>query len=172
MLFENLTCTLSLRNIYFGFLFPKTRQHLRFNLLFGPKGHFGLLKDINISFFLHSFLCTSPILSLLSLLHVHHYTQQVPKQTSAAMFYLHLSYLISCSTAGTKINLWSPFNWYKIAKNERVLLLTLFPKHFKLLWKISSWEQVQNGRNPSNTSCFQENSITIVYADLIQICPT
>ena len=33
-------------------LFSKTRQHLRCNLLFGLIGHFGLLKDVNISFFL------------------------------------------------------------------------------------------------------------------------
>ena len=36
----------------FFFLFSKTRQHLRCNLLFGLIGHFGLLKDINICFFL------------------------------------------------------------------------------------------------------------------------
>ena len=33
-------------------MFSKTRQHLRYNLLFGLIGHFGLLKDVNISFFL------------------------------------------------------------------------------------------------------------------------
>ena len=35
---------------FFDLLFSKTRQHLRCNLLFGLIGHFGLLKDLNISF--------------------------------------------------------------------------------------------------------------------------
>ena len=38
------------------------RQHLRCNLLFGLIGHFGLLKDIIISFFLSSF-CLKPMIS-------------------------------------------------------------------------------------------------------------
>ena len=38
------------------FLFSKTRQHLRCNLLFGLIGHFSLLQDVNISFFLSFFL--------------------------------------------------------------------------------------------------------------------
>ena len=33
-------------------MFSKTRQHLKCNLLFGLRGHFGLLKNVNISFFL------------------------------------------------------------------------------------------------------------------------
>ena len=37
---------------FFDLLFSRTRQHLRCNLLFGLIRHFGLLKDINISFFL------------------------------------------------------------------------------------------------------------------------
>ena len=37
---------------YFFGLFSKTGQHLTCNLLFGGIGHFGLLKDVNISFFL------------------------------------------------------------------------------------------------------------------------
>ena len=37
---------------YFDLLFSKTRQHLRCNLLLGLIGHFGLLKGVNISFFL------------------------------------------------------------------------------------------------------------------------
>ena len=40
---------------FFDLLFSKTTQRLRCNLLFGFIGHFGLLKDINISFFLLSF---------------------------------------------------------------------------------------------------------------------
>ena len=47
-----LSTFLLLSNIYFGLLFSLTRQHLRCNLLFGLIRHFGLLKDINISFFL------------------------------------------------------------------------------------------------------------------------
>ena len=41
-----------LSNIYFGSLFSKTRQHLRCNLVFGLTVHFGLLIDVNMSFFL------------------------------------------------------------------------------------------------------------------------
>ena len=37
--FDNLTCTLQLSNIYFGLLSSKSRQHLRFNLLFGLIHH-------------------------------------------------------------------------------------------------------------------------------------
>ena len=37
---------------YFDLLFSKMRQHFRCYLLFGFIGRFGLLKDINISFFL------------------------------------------------------------------------------------------------------------------------
>ena len=37
-------------------LFAKKRQQLRCNLLFGLIGHFGLLKDVNISFFLVIFV--------------------------------------------------------------------------------------------------------------------
>ena len=33
-------------------MFSKTRQHLRCNVLFGLIGHFGLLKDVDNSFFL------------------------------------------------------------------------------------------------------------------------
>ena len=36
-------------------MFSKTRKHLRCNLLFGLIGHSGLLKDVNISFFLSFF---------------------------------------------------------------------------------------------------------------------
>ena len=45
--------------IYFD-LFSKKRQHSLCNLLFGLIGHFGILKDINISFFLSSFYDQSP----------------------------------------------------------------------------------------------------------------
>ena len=41
-------------SFYFDLLFSKTRQYLRCNLLFDLIGHFGLLKDVNISFFLSS----------------------------------------------------------------------------------------------------------------------
>ena len=36
----------------YNLLFSKTRQRVRHNLLFGLIGYFGLLKDVNISFFL------------------------------------------------------------------------------------------------------------------------
>ena len=38
--------------IYFDLLLSKMRQHLPCNLFFGLIGHFRLLKDVNISFFL------------------------------------------------------------------------------------------------------------------------
>ena len=52
----------------FDLLFPKTRQHLRCNFLFVLIGDFGILKDINISFFLAFFFLTHTQLSLLLLM--------------------------------------------------------------------------------------------------------
>ena len=46
---------------FFDLLFSKTRQHSRCNLLFGLIGHFGLLKDVSISFFL-SLFCEKPLM--------------------------------------------------------------------------------------------------------------
>ena len=44
--------------LFFDLLFSKRRQHLRCNFLFGFTGHFRLLQDVNISYFLSSFLLT------------------------------------------------------------------------------------------------------------------
>ena len=52
--FFSLFLSYLLNNIYFVLLFSKMRQHFRCNLLFGLTGHFGLLKDVNFSFFLAS----------------------------------------------------------------------------------------------------------------------
>ena len=46
--------------LFIDLLFSKMRQHLRCNLLFCLIGHFGLLKDVNISFFLSFFLYCNP----------------------------------------------------------------------------------------------------------------
>ena len=62
---------------FFDLLFSKTRQHSS-NLLFGLIGHFGLLKDVSISFFLF-FLLTH------SLSHMH-YTSAYPNSMRVRFF--------------------------------------------------------------------------------------
>ena len=42
--------------IYFGLFFSKTRRHLRHQFDFCFTGHFGLIKDVNVSFFLSFYL--------------------------------------------------------------------------------------------------------------------
>ena len=48
----SITKCFSLFLSYYFFVYLKMRQHLERGLLFGLIGHFGLLKEVNISFFL------------------------------------------------------------------------------------------------------------------------